>query len=191
MTDTPLLTESEDEIKVWGYIMMQYNLKPSLRKFGARGAAAAVKKLTQLHIMDTWKPLHPSQRGQEEKMQALSLLLFLKEKQTGQIKGRACINGAPQRVYIPKEEAALPTISTESTFITAAITASENRKVRCYDVPSVFVNTDVDKDVLMVLKGKPATMLLNIATEVYQRYMTAIKRGLQCSMLSCERLCMG
>ncbi len=53
MTNTALLTESEDEIKVWGYIMMQYNLKPGLHKFGACGAAAAVKELTQLHIMDT------------------------------------------------------------------------------------------------------------------------------------------
>ncbi len=63
-------------------------------------------------------------------MQALSLLLFLKEKQTGKIKGCACINGVPQRKYIPKEEAALPTVSTESTFITAAIAAKEKRKVR-------------------------------------------------------------
>ena len=67
MTDTALLTISEDKIKVWGYIMTQYNLKPGLRKFGARGAAAAVKELTQLHIMNTWEPMHPSQLGQEEK----------------------------------------------------------------------------------------------------------------------------
>jgi hypothetical protein len=77
--------------------MMQYNLKPDLCKFGAPGAAAAVKELTQLHIMDTWKPMHPSRLGQEEKMRALLSLPFLKEKQTGQIKSRACINGAPQR----------------------------------------------------------------------------------------------
>jgi hypothetical protein len=178
MTDTALLTESEDKIKVWGYIMTQYNLKPGLRKFGARGAAASEKELTQLHIMDTWEPMHPSQLGQEEKMRVLLLLLFLKEKQTGQIKGRACINGAPQRAYIRKEEAVLPTVSTaESTFITAAIAVSENRKVRCYDVPSAFVNTDVNEGVLMVLKGKLATMLLHIAPEVYQRYMTADRKG--------------
>ncbi len=177
MTDTALLTQSEDEIKVWGYIMTQYNLKPGLHKFDARGAAAAVKELTQLHIMDTWKPMHLSQLGQEEKMRVLSLLLFLKEKQTGQVKGRACINGVPQRGYIPIEEAVLPTISTESTLIMAAIAASENRKIHCYDVPSAFVNTDIDKNVLMGLKGKLATMLLNIAPEVYQRYITTDKKG--------------
>ena len=63
----------------------------------------------------------------------------------------------PQRAYIPKEDAALPTVSTESTFITAMIAAKERRKVQCYDVPSAFVNTDVKKDVIMVLKGELAT----------------------------------
>jgi hypothetical protein len=63
-------------------------------------------------------------------MRAISLLLFLKEKQTGDIKGRVCINGVPQRAYIPKEDAASPTVSMESTFITAMITAKEGRRVR-------------------------------------------------------------
>ncbi len=86
-------------------------------------------------------------------MQVLSSLLFLKEKHTGRIKGQACLNRAPQRAYIPKEDAALPTVSTESTFITATIAAKERQRVRCYDVPSAFINTDVDKDILMVQKG--------------------------------------
>ncbi len=45
-------------------------------------------------------------------------------------------------------------MSTESTFVTAAIAAHEKRKVRCFDIPSAFVNMDVDEDVLMVLKAK-------------------------------------
>jgi hypothetical protein len=56
------------------------------------------------------------------------LLLFLKEKQTRDVKGQACINGAPQQAYIPKEEAALPMVSMESAFITASIAASEKKK---------------------------------------------------------------
>ncbi len=104
----------------------------------------AMEEMTQLHIMNTWKAMNPAKLGREEQMQALSLPLFLKEKRTGKIKGRACLNGAPQRAYIPKEDAASPTVSTESTLITGAIAASKRRKVRCYDVPSAFVNTDVD-----------------------------------------------
>jgi hypothetical protein len=62
-------------------------------------------------------------------MHALSSLMFLKEKSTGDVKGRACINGVPQRTYIPKEDAASPTVSTKSTFITTAIAAEEEGAV--------------------------------------------------------------
>ncbi len=98
--DPDLMTTSKDELKVWGYIMMQYNLKPGLCKFGVRGEAAAITKMTQLHIMDMWMAMDPSKLSREDRMKALSLLLFLKAKQAGKIKGRACINGVPQRAYI-------------------------------------------------------------------------------------------
>jgi hypothetical protein len=73
--------------------------------------------------------MYPSKLTREDRMKVLSSLLFLKAKRTGKVKGRACINGAPQRVYISKEEVALPTMSTESIFITAVIAANKKRQV--------------------------------------------------------------
>ncbi len=70
----------------------------------------AIQSDTQLHIMDTWMPLEVSKISREQQMRALSSLMFLKEKRTGDVKGRACINGVPQRAYIPKEDAASPTV---------------------------------------------------------------------------------
>jgi hypothetical protein len=119
--DDAMTTTSKDELKVWGYVMTQYNLNQGLRKFGNNGEMAAVNKLTQLHVMDMWRPMYADKLSREQRMQVLSLLLYLKEKRSGDIKGRACVNGAPQRVYIPKDEAASPTVSTESTFIMALI----------------------------------------------------------------------
>ena len=110
-------------------------------------------------------------------MRALLSLLFLKEKRSRDIKGRACVSGAPQRAYIPKDEAASPTVSTESTFIMALIAAKEQRKVQCYNVPSTFVNTDVDEEVIMVLKGELAEMMIQIAPEVYRKYVSVDKKG--------------
>ena len=167
-TDAALLTSLEAELIVWTYLMVQYNLKPRLHKFGSKGEKTAMKELTLLHVMDTWKPMDAAKLSREQRMCALSSLLFLKEKQTGDIKGRACINGAPQQAYIPKEDTASPTISTESTFITATIAAHEQRKVRCNDVPSTFVKTDVDEDMIMVLKAELADMTVQIAPEVYR-----------------------
>jgi hypothetical protein len=109
-------------------------------------------------------------------MKALSFLLFLKEKQTGKIKGSTCINGVPQQAYIAKEDAASPTVSTESVFIKSTIAASE-RKVRCYNIPSVFVNTDVDEDVLMVPKGELAEMMIQIAPQTYRKYVIVDRKG--------------
>ncbi len=146
--DPEVHTTSEDEIAVWGYLMTQYNLKPGLRKFGEQGETAAISELTQLHVMDTWTVMDPTKPTREVRTQALSSLLFLKEKRCGKIKGRACVNGAPQRVYIPKEDAASPTASTELMFITSAIVASEKRHVR--DVSQFSVRYEY------VLSARPA-----------------------------------
>jgi hypothetical protein len=78
--DRDLCTTSEDEMRVWAYLMVQYNLKPGLRKFGSRGEEAAVKELSQLHIMDMWTWMETSKLSCEQRMHALSWLLFLKEK---------------------------------------------------------------------------------------------------------------
>ncbi len=97
VNDPELVSSLEEEMMVWGHMMMQYNLKAGLRKFGDKGKMAAMEEMTQLHIMDTWKAMDPAKLSREEQMQALSLLLLLKEKRTGKIKGRACLNEAPQR----------------------------------------------------------------------------------------------
>jgi hypothetical protein len=175
--DQVMCTTSEEELGVMAYLLTQYNLKPGLWKFGTRGEKAALKEMMQLHIMDTWTPMYAGKLLREQRMRALSLLLFLKEKQTGDINGGACINRAPQRAYIPKEDAASPTVSTELTFTTTMIAAKDGRKVRCYDVPSAFVNTDVDKDVIMVLKGELADMMIQIEPEVYRKYVTVDRKG--------------
>ena len=49
--------------------------------------------------------------------------------------------------------------------------------MRCCDVPSAFVNTDVDEDFIMVLKGEHADMMIQIAPEVYRKYMTVDRKG--------------
>jgi hypothetical protein len=53
-------------------------------------------------------------------------------------------------------------------FITLAIVASEKRKIRYFNIPNAFVNTDVGEDVLMVMKGMLAKMMIQIAPEVYK-----------------------
>ncbi len=63
-------------------------------------------------------------------------------------------------------------------FITSAIAASEKRHVRCYNVPSAFVIMDVDENVLMVLKGELAEMMVHIAPQIYRKYITVDRKGM-------------
>ena len=67
--------------------------------------------------------------------------MFLKEKRSGKVKGRACVNRSPQRAYIRKEDASSPTVESESVFITSVIAAHKKRFMRFYDVPGAFMHT--------------------------------------------------
>jgi hypothetical protein len=44
-------------------------------------------------------------------------------------------------------------------------------------MPSAFVNMDVNKDVLMVLKGELAAMMEQIAPQIYRKYITMDNKG--------------
>jgi hypothetical protein len=82
-------------------------------------------------------------------------------------------------------------VSTESTFITGVIAASERRKVRCYDVPSAFVNTDVDEDVIMVLKGELVETMIQIAPQVYRKYVPVDKKGMKLLYVKLQKVLYG
>ena len=69
--------------------------------------------------------------------------------------------------------------------------AAEKRKVQCYDVPSAFVNTEVDKDVIMVLKGDLADMMVQIAPETYRKYIVTDKKGTRILYLKLQKALYG
>ena len=65
----------------------------------------------------------------------------------------------------------------ESVFLTTGISAMEGRKNRCFDIPSAFLTTDTDEDVIMVLKGELADFLVNLHPGIYTRYVIKDSRG--------------
>jgi hypothetical protein len=54
----------------------------------------------------------------------------------------------------------------------------KKRKVQCCNVHCTFVNTNVDEDMLMVLKGKLAEMMVQIAPQVCRKYITVDRKGI-------------
>ena len=61
----------------------------------------------------------------------------------------------------------------------------------CYNVPSAFVNTEVDKDMIMVLKGDLADMMVQIAPEVYRLYITTDKKGTRILYVKLQKVLYG
>lgn len=99
--------------------------------------------MIQLHDMHTFFPRDPRSLTKEEKQKVLSSLNFLKEKDTGEVKGK--VHGAPQREYIMKEDATLPTVAIDAVFLTGGVNAYQQRGVAFIDLPGAFLHTITDE----------------------------------------------
>eukprot|EP00804_Cyclotella_cryptica_P010775 CCRYP_008726-RB/>CCRYP_008726-RB protein AED:0.29 eAED:0.29 QI:0/-1/0/1/-1/1/1/0/375 len=133
--------------------------------------------MKQLHDMRTFIPRDPRSVTSEERKKALSSLIFLKEKETGEVKGRTCINGSPQREYIKKEDATSPTVATDSVFLTGAVDAYQRRDVAFIDLPGAFLHTLTDEKIIMVLRGELCELMCMVDPKLYRKYVCKDRRG--------------
>ena len=130
-----------------------------------------------MHDYATYTPVHAHELTAEQRAEALASLIFITEKRCGRIKSRACVNGNPQREYIPKETAASPTVMNDSVMITSAIDAHEGRKVVTCDIPGAFLHADLDEEVIMLLSGQLADLMVQVDPELYGPYLIKSKKG--------------
>ena len=70
-----------------------------------------------------------------------------------------------------------PTVSMESVFLTSVINAYERRDVACYDILGAFLHADSNKDITIVLKGKLTELMVQVAPNLYQKYITVDRRN--------------
>ena len=154
----------------------QYSLQKGIKKFGERGRQSALKEMKQLHDRECFQPIHKSDLNSTERKRALESLIFMVEKRDGTIKSRHCANGSTQRAYMAREDVSSPTVSTESTILTAVIEAQEGRDVATCDIPNAFIQTEVEKQdsegnkTIMKIRG----VLVDILCEmdpVYKDYV--------------------
>lgn len=160
--------------------LLQLSLKQGLKTFGEAGENAAMKEVRQLHDFKTFRPIHAKALSYQQRVDALSSLIFLKEKSNGDIKGRACADGRKQRDKMTKDESTSPTVRIESVFLTSVIEAKENRDVAAVDIRGAFLHTPQDPNddtVHMVLKGELCELMVKAAPELYTEYVTVGKNG--------------
>jgi len=150
----------------------QYGMKAGLKRFGSQGDTAVTNELSQLHTMNCFRPCDPRSLTRDDRRNALSSLMFLTEKCTGEVKARACANGIAQRQRIAKEEAAAPIVTSEAIFVQSTIYAHENRDVATCDIPGAFLQADNPDFVLMRLDGILAEIMVKVAPNLYRKYVT-------------------
>ena len=121
--------------------------------------------MQQHHDMETFRPQYAHELTRDKQGEALTSLMNLNKKRNGQIKGRLCADGRPQRKKSTKEEVASPTVPTEHVSITATIDAFENRDVATVYLLGVFLHTKVDPNddtIHMVLRGELTELMVKV-----------------------------
>ena len=86
-------------------LVQQYNLKKGLGMFGYRAEDATKNELQQIHDFGTYIPMDAKSLSREDKMKALSSLMFIVENHDSRVKAWTCVVGSKQRnfdVFHPK-----------------------------------------------------------------------------------------
>lgn len=112
----------------------------------------------------------------------------MKQKRTGEIKGRTVAGGNKQRGYIKKEESSSPTVATESVILTSILDAEEERETAVIDTPNAFIQMvvkDKNKQVIIRVTGLLVDFLREIAPEVYSSYVKTGKNGVKQLIVEC------
>jgi len=154
-----------------------FSLNAGLKRFGERGETAVAKELNQFNMLNTFIPLDANNLTYDQRRSALASLIFLTEKRNGDVKARACANGAPQREHIAKDETTSPTVTNEANFTLAAIAAHERRHVATMDLPGAFLHADNDSFVIMKMTGKLAELMVKTAPNIYCKYVIEDSSG--------------
>ena len=152
-------------------VLTQYTLKKGLQFLGAPGVEAAYKELLQLHERKVGEPRDATKLSSTQKKNALGYLMFLKQKRSGQIKGRGCADRRKQRLHTPKDDASSPTVATKSVLLSCVIDAKEQRNVARVDIPVAFMQGDQDETVHIHLEGTLAELLTKCDPKLYPQYV--------------------
>ena len=163
------------------------NAKKGFKKYGKVAVSAVIKEFRQLvHGAFPGKKVvdgvDPKTLTEEEKQQALDAVNLIKEKRTGEIKGRTCANGSKQHLYLKENESvASPTVSLEGLITSLIIDAYEGRDVSSFDVPGAYLHVKMPsengKQILLKIKGEFVDLMceVNPDFEKYVIYENGVK----------------
>ena len=115
----------------------------------------------------------------EDRRMALASLMFIIENRNGDIKLRKLADGSKQRTYYGynKSDGPFPTDSTDSIFLKGMVDAHEKQAISILDIANAFLHAENDKNILMLLRGKLADMMVQVDPIMYRKYVTYSPNG--------------
>ena len=157
---------------------MRISVTKALKIIGKPAQASILKELVGIHSQKGWKPIHLTSLTARQKGKMIRSFLFLKEKYTSmgefeKLKARLVAGGHMQdRSEYTEAETSSPTVSLSALYVVVAAAAKEGRKVATADVGQAFLKAKLDREVIMNLEPRLATMLAEELPE-YRDYINA------------------
>ena len=140
------------------------------KMFGNRATSVMFKEYKHMEDMKLMRGTDTDSLIAEQKRKELRAVNIIKLKRRGKSKGRMFANGEPHCKFIPRKEAKSPTINMEIILATTVIDAYEDRKVNNFDVPGAYLQTNLPKEIFMILllEGKFVDIIFDINPEYKQ-----------------------
>jgi hypothetical protein len=66
----------------------------------------------------------------------------------------------------------------QAVFITAVVDAYKGRDVACFNIPGAYLHAASDKDITMILKGRLAELMVQVAPNLYRKYISVDRKGM-------------
>ena len=107
----------------------------------------------------------------DQKYKELVCLMFLKKKRCGKFKGCGCADGRKQYVNIKKYDTSPLTVSTEVILLSWTMYATEGRDMATVDIPSAFMQVDMDGEIDMKLEGTMTDLFTKLNPKSYRKYV--------------------
>ena len=104
---------------------------------------------------------------EKQKNELLALLIFIKEKLDGSIKGRGVVDGRKQQEKTEPKDTTSLTVSKKAVMLTATIGALEGRDMAVVDIPGAYLSADTDDEVNVVFRGPLEEMMVEANPALY------------------------
>jgi hypothetical protein len=150
---------------------VQMSAKAGIKKHGRKAEEALMTKFVQLEELSVFEGINPEILMSKQRRTALRAINLIKEKRSGQLKGRTVADGRLQRSLYDKSKTALPTVSINALMMSMMIDAKEGQDVATADVAGAYLKADMDDFVIMKFIGKDVRILCEMNSD-YERFVT-------------------